>query len=104
MRSGEHLVATQSGTFRVGAVMKRPADRQWSDDLVKSIRGSPKKPNPEADGFRIPMFVKYRKQPKGDIKYTDPVAFVPEVRQLYIYKKDVDEHGATENCRRARHS
>ena len=99
VRSGEHIVATQDGTYRTGAVMKRPLDRQWSEDLVKAIRGSPKEPKPGVDGSRIPMFVKYKDQPKMSAKYEVRAQPEADVRQLYIYKKDVDEHGATDDCR-----
>ena len=79
--------------------MKRPLDRQWSEDLVKAIRGSPKEPKPGVDGSRIPMFVKYKDQPKTSAKYEVRAQPEADVRQLYIYKKDVDEHGATDDCR-----
>ena len=58
VRSGEHLVFTQSGTYRVGAIMRKPLDRGWPSDLVKAIRGSPKEPSPGSGASRILAFVK----------------------------------------------
>ena len=41
MRSGEHLIATEKGVFKVTTVLRRVADKRWSADLVIKIGGSP---------------------------------------------------------------
>ena len=38
MRTGEHLVATTRGVFRVSTVMRRASDKIWSAEIMKIIR------------------------------------------------------------------
>ena len=70
MRSGEHLVATSRGVFRVSTVMRRTADKRWSAELLRNIKGSPKDPVPEAGiGRRIPAFAKKFEDNKDKVVY-----------------------------------
>ncbi len=99
MRSGEHLVATDKGVFRVSTVMRRPPGRRWSAELIKKIAGSPKDPVPGSTLRRIPAFAK--KNESEDMKepnFMPPPETEPDVRAAYIYKSDVDKHGATPGC------
>ena len=99
MRSGEHLVGTSKGVFRCSHLMRRPADKRWSKEMLADIGGSPAMPVPGGSGRRIPAFAK-----KHEDKSEDKSVFVPtreeqpEVRAAYIYKSDVEEHGPTPKC------
>ena len=99
MRSGEHLVATGKGVFRTSTVMRRAADKRWSADLIKNIGGSPEDPVPGSKLRRIPAYTKRHAEGAPDravyVPHQDPDG---EVRVAYIYKKDVEEHGATPRC------
>jgi hypothetical protein len=66
MRSGEHLVATKAGVFRVSTVMRRTPDKRWSAELVKQIGGSPSIPVPGTVGRRIPAFAKKFEDTEGE--------------------------------------
>ena len=46
MRTGEHMVGTSVGVFRVAAVTRKPMDARWSADAVAAPQGSPKQPVP----------------------------------------------------------
>ena len=48
MRSGEHLVATPTGVFKVSTIRRMASDRRWSAQMVKAIVGSPEEQCPEA--------------------------------------------------------
>ena len=37
MRSGEHLVATRKGVFKVSTVIRRPPDKRWSAKMIGEI-------------------------------------------------------------------
>ena len=64
MRTGEHLVATSRGVFRVSTIMRRPADQRWSETMIKEIKGSPEEPIPGMSGRRIPAYTKkYQQEP-----------------------------------------
>ena len=100
MRSGEHLVGTAKGVFRVSTVMRRTADKRWSAELIKGIAGSPEEPVPgSSQGRRIPAFAKKFEDPAPDKAVYVPIQEPEtEVRTAYIYKKDIDEHGPTDKC------
>ena len=99
MRTGEHLVATSRGVFRVSTIMRRPADQRWSETMIKEIKGSPEEPIPGMSGRRIPAYTKkYQQEPDEKAVYVP--AQEPEVdpRKAKVQKTDVDEHGPTEKC------
>ena len=99
MRSGEHLVATEKGVFKVSTVLRRAADKRWSAELIGKIGGSPQNPVPGMNSRKIPAFAR-----KYESEKTEQAVYVPvsqeaqEVRAAYIYKADVDKHGATPKC------
>ena len=64
VRTGEHLVATSIGVFRVSTIMRRPADQRSSETMIKEIKGSPEEPIPGMSGRRIPAYAKkYQEEP-----------------------------------------
>ncbi len=101
VRSGEHLVATANGVYKVSSVIRGPEDRRWSSELLEKIRGTPREPVPGSGSTRPTAFAKRRED--ADEK---PPEFrprrtwddEPEVRVSYIYKKDVEKFGQTEGC------
>ena len=99
MRTGEHLVATEKGVFRVATVLRRSSDKRWSAELLNKITGSPQDPVPGSNQKRIPAFAK-----KFENEKAEQAVFIPvtqeeqEVRSAYIYKTDVDKHGPTPKC------
>ena len=100
MRTGEHLVATSRGVFRVSTIMRRPADQRWSETMIKEIKGSPEEPIPGMSGRRIPAYTKkYQQEPDEKAVYVP--AQEPEVdpRKAKVQKTDVDEHGPTEKAK-----
>ena len=46
IRSGEHLIATEKGVFKVSSVVRRAEDKRWSHDLITQMKGTPKEPVP----------------------------------------------------------
>ena len=99
MRSGEHLVATAKGVFKVSTVMRRPPGRRWSAEMIRKIIGSPKDPVPGSSSRRIPAFAKKFEDAKGEkVTFAPAKPADPEVRVAYIYKGDIEKHGATPKC------
>ena len=99
MRSGEHLVSTAKGTFKVGTVMRRAPGKQWSSELVKAVSGTPQNPIPGSASHNIPTFAKKFEDANPDKSVFMPAPIVEQqVRAAYIYAKDVQEHGATDGC------
>ena len=101
IRSGEHLVATEKGVFKVSSVVRKPEDRRWSSEAIKSIKGSPKEPVPGSGSSRLIAYSKHR----SDHEVRQPGYLParseneePEVRANYIFKRDVEKHGATAGC------
>ena len=98
-RSGEHLVATDRGVFKVSSVMRRSEDKRWSGDAIQKIQGSPKEPIPGSGSSNIVAYSKTREdKDRQPTQYAPREIEEPEVRANYIYKRDVEQFGATEGC------
>ena len=99
-RSGEHLVATPGGVFKVSSVIRRAEDKRWSSERLTQIRGNPKEPVPGTGSSRLIAYAKFKDT--GEDKKVEymprSMTEEPEVRVNYIFKRDVEEHGATEGC------
>ncbi len=100
IRSGEHLVGTDKGVFKVSSVIRRSEDERWSRELVNGMKGSPKEPVPGSGSSRVVAYSKHRdEEAKRQVEFAPrQIGEEPEVRQIYIYKKDVEKIGATEGC------
>ena len=99
MRTGEHLIATSGGVFKVSTVMRRPADQRWSETLIKEIKGSPEEPIPGMSGRRILAYAKkYQQEPAEKVAYVPAQDAEVDPRKAKVQTTDVDEHGPTEKC------
>ena len=72
LRSGEHLVATETGVYRTGACKRKAEDQQWSLQMINNIVGDPEHPIPGGDSGRPPTYT------KADSKKVAEAAFVPQ--------------------------
>ncbi len=100
IRSGEHLVATPRGVFKVASVVRRPEDERWSKELIMGMKGSPQEPVPGSGSSKIVAYSKHReeqvrKPPEFQPRQVDEE---PEVRATYIFKSDIEKMGATAGC------
>ena len=100
IRSGEHLVATPDGVFKVASVMRKPEDARWSKELIMGMKGSPKEPIPGSGSTRIVAYSKHREDKEKTQPEFQPrqIGEDPEIRKTYIYKSDIEKMGATEGC------
>ena len=99
-RSGEHIVATAEGIFKVSTIKRRPADQRWSLELLQNIKGSLQEPTPGSGTRRIQA---YAKQATDDAPRTAayapaPETEEPEVRAAQIKQNEVKAHGGTPGC------
>ena len=46
IRSGESLVATKDGVFKVSTLRRRPLSERWSREMIDHIVGTPETPVP----------------------------------------------------------
>ena len=100
IRSGEHLVATEKGVYKVSSVVRRAEDKRWSPELIEKIRGTPKEPVPGSGKSNLVAYSKNKENSdKERVEYVRrEIPDEPEVRPNYIFKKDIDKYGATEEC------
>ena len=100
IRSGEHLVGTPKGVYKVSAVMRRSEDKRWSSEMIKSISGSPMEPVPGSGHSKIRAFSKVKDtDEQKETQYAPaPAREEPEIRPTYNYREDVEEHGPTPGC------
>ena len=100
VQSGENIVATGDGVYRVGGIMRCAPDKRWSAELVGSITGTPAEPRPGSGSDTIPTYAKHQEERRAEPTYQQPPeAIAPKVRPAYIYKNDVAAHGATPGCK-----
>ena len=100
IRSGEHLVATPRGVFKVSSVIRRAEEKRWSVDKVNGIAGTPREPIPGSGSSKLTAYAKHKDTGEDKAAEYMPRRFTeePEVRPNYIFKRDVEEHGPTEGC------
>jgi hypothetical protein len=101
IRTGEDLVSTDRGVFRVSTVRRRPANERWSKVLLDGIVGTPAIPVPGAQNRKMPAYAKkFARDGQGK---PDP-SFVPQpepdttVRTWKIMKADIETHGPSPGC------
>ena len=91
-RSGAILGLTPDG-LRIGAAVRRLGeDLRWKADDIEELAGLPwdvKKRAPAARGERV----------QGAPRLPPPVPDTPDARAFYVQKRDIDKHGATDDCR-----
>ena len=100
IRSGEHLVGTADGVYKVSTVMRRAAGSRWSAENVGAIKGTPEYPVPGSTGHHIPAYARKNQGPASEttVFMPAPPEAEPEPRKAHINRSDMMEHGATERC------
>ena len=99
VRSGEHLVGTGRGVFKVSTIMRRTVDKRWSEQMVKDVVGTPEEPVPGLGSRRVPAYAKkFHDDSAKNVVYTPQPEIEEEIRPAQILKKDVEEHGGTDRC------
>ena len=57
-RSGEHLVGTKHGVYKVSSVMRKAEDARWSKEMIAGITGTPQEPIPGSGSSKIISYAK----------------------------------------------
>ena len=103
-RSGEHLVATNTGVYKVSTIKRRMASERWSAEWVKGIVGSPAEPMPGSTTRPKHRLVAYAKRIPDErvttstyVPAAEP-ADVPECRAAKIFQRDIEAFGGSEKC------
>ena len=101
-RSGEHLVSTQAGVFKVISIQRCPEDCRWSADMIKAVVGSRQEPVLGSGSSQVVAYAKKREETgqrsKPELVPQGTWEQEPEVRVFYTFKKDIDKHGPTVGC------
>ena len=92
-RTGESIIGTPQGVVKAFTVKRRPVEERWSLDDIHNMRGTPGKPNPDANDQRIPVRIRV---PETPIKNKEETISAP--RGIRTEKKDFDKHGYTPGC------
>ena len=72
IQSGENIVATSEGVYRVGRVMRCAPDQRWSAEMIGKVVGSPAEPKPDSGSDKIPTYTKHREEQVRDEKFQKP--------------------------------
>ena len=99
-RSGEHIVATAEGIFKVSTIKRRPADQRWSLEMLQNIAGSLQEPTPGSGMRRIQAYARRSADdaPRTAAYAPAPESEEPEVRAAQIKQNEVKAHGGTPGC------
>ena len=101
IRTGEDLVSTDRGVFRVSTIRRKPVGERWSKQLLDGIVGTPAIPVVGSTGRRMPAYAKrfdnntVRKAPEF---VEQPEVEAPQDRTWKILKADAQTHGGTPGC------
>ena len=101
MRTGEHLVATENGVYKVSTLVRRPADKRWSATMTKAIAGTPGEPIPGSGCRKLIAFASQRPEASAAAPAVMPAhetAAKPEPRRAKVIAADIDTHGASQKC------
>ena len=97
--SNEILIGTREGVVRAWAIRKMPVGEQWDAGLIKEMKGTPCKPNPNKAGNFIPVYINFDAtedvEVDGELK---PAQTEGIPRVAYIKGWMTDAHGFTEGC------
>ena len=75
VRSGEHIVGTTTGVYKVSSVLRKAEDKRWSIDMIKAIRGSPMEPVPGSGHGKMRAFSKAKENEEPrDARYAEAPA------------------------------
>ena len=58
-QSNVTLIGTKDGVVRAYAVSRREEGSQWSGEVIREMRGTPGRPNPNTPGSEIPIKVTF---------------------------------------------
>ena len=99
-RSGEHLVATAEGIFKVSTIKRRPADQRWSLEMLQNILGSQQERTPGLGQRRIQAYAKMAAEeaPRATAYALDQEIEEPEIRAAQIKQNEDKTHGGTPGC------
>ena len=101
IRTGEDLVSTDRGVFRVSTVRRRPIEERWSKELLDGIVGTPAAPVAGVEGRQMPACAKKfdgNTMRKAPAFVKQPEEDTPQTRTWPIPKTDVTTHGPTLGC------
>ena len=86
--SNETLIGTRQGVVRAWAIRKQSPEDRWDSILIKEMRGTPQKPNPNKPGGNIPVKITFDAVPQGIV----PPIIVPAGRKkhqakIYVHQR-----------------
>ena len=85
--------------MRAWAIRKKPVGEQWDAGLIKEMRGTPCKPNPNKAGNFIPVAINFDTtedvEVDGDFR---PARTEGMPRAVYIKGWMMETYGYTEDC------
>ena len=96
-QSNEILVGTEEGMVRAWAAKRLTEEERWDGKMIKGIKGTPARPNPNGPGSDIPIRISV---PSSGVEFKEgpPARSDDAPRTTYLKKEDFDRHGYSDNC------
>ena len=95
--SNEVLIGTDEGVVRTYTVKRKPEGERWSSEKIKSMKGTPHRPDPNKPGTHIPIRVTFDGPEEGEVLKTE--APRKEVgRRMNISAAILRKYGFSDGC------
>jgi hypothetical protein len=97
--SNEILIGTRKGVVRAWAIKKLPYEEQWDPALIKEMKGTPARPNPNKPGSTIPVTITFdAEKDENDEIILRPARVEVQPKAVYVQTWMLESYGFTEGC------
>ena len=96
--SNEHVIGTRSGAVRAYAIKRKDAAHRWDASLLKELRGTPQKPDPQRPGLVVPIRINFDMPAEAMPLAEGPQVRPRQARRMKITSRMLEQYGFTEGC------
>ena len=96
------IVGTKDGATRAYAIKRMPEGQRWCRADIKSIRGTPQQPNPNAPGMHIPIQINFDPHGAGAVRHNAgldaPAEGERQIKGTKITQEILAKYGYSDKC------
>ena len=96
--SNEILVGTSEGVVKAYAIRRQPEDVRWDGEMIKKMKGTPQKPDPNRPGDHVPISIRLEEAVQLKPEEEDIINKGVHLRRFRITIPMLNKYGYTEEC------
>ena len=96
--TNEILIGTEHGVVRTYTVWRVEEENRWDGELIKKVKGTPQKPDPNSPGLTAPIRIRFDGPKAQAVVPSEPARPEVDVRRLRITKEHLIKYGYAEGC------